>query len=190
MEANAVVMDAPESADHETNEYAAEMERHMPQGNEPTDQELRADYLLEKMAEEQEKLDHLNEFTERRIQMIRDHAEIEGLRIKRRMDWLESKVRMCVPYDAREFQSAYGKKSLKLPHGQLGYRSSKETVEIRDPAKALEFARANRIDIKVDEKVNKTPLHEWVKKSGEVPDLEECGFEIMPATDSFFVKVG
>jgi len=185
----AVRMLEPE-ADTETLAYAMELEAMLPEGDGPTVQELQADYLLEKMREEQAALRHLADFTERRVDMIRQHADIEGQKIQRRLDYLESKLRMCVPYDPDAFVSQYGKKSIKLPHGTIGYRSSKETVEIRDKDAALAFAKANGLDIKVTETVNKTPLLDYVKATGDVPDPDVCGFELVPGSDDFFVKAG
>lgn len=166
------------------------IEQSLPEGDGPTDQELRADYLLEKLAELQAEMDHLDEFTARRSQMVQDHREGEAARIQRRMDYLNDRVRACVPYDPAVFQSTYGKKSIKLPHGTLGYRSSKETVEISDKDKVLGFAKAHGIEVKVSETVNKTPILEWVRTNGEVPDPEVCGFALVPGSDDFYVKVG
>jgi hypothetical protein len=191
MEANKVGALLPEREhDPEALAYAMDVEGAMPEGEGPTVLELQADYLLEKLAEESAAMAHLNDFTERRIQMIRDHAEIEGNKIRGRVEWLEARLRRCVPYDPAGFQEAYGKKSLRLPHGTLGYRSSKESVQIADKDKALEFARSHGIEIKVTESVNKTPLLDYVRTTGDMPDPEVCGFELVPPTDDFFVKAG
>lgn len=167
-----------------------EIEGRLPDGDGPTERELRADYLLETLAELQAELDHLDEFTARRIQMVQDHRDTEAARIQRRMDYLSDRVRACVPYDPAVFASEYGKKSIKLPHGSLGYRSSKESVAITDKEVALAFAKANGIEVKVTEAVNKTPLLDYVKATGEIPDPDVCGFELVPGSDDFFVKAG
>jgi hypothetical protein len=179
-----------QTAAYTADPWESEVEAMLPEGDGPTVQELQADYLLEKMAEELAALLHLADFTERRVEMIRQHAEIEGQRIQRRLDYLESKLRMCVPYDPAQFEKQYGKKSLKLPHGTLGYRASKESVWITDKDKALSFARSHGLEIKFTESVNKTPLLDYVRTTGEVPDPEECGFELVPPSDDFFVKAG
>lgn len=167
-----------------------EVESGLPNGDGPTDRELRADYLLETLAELQAELAHLDEFTARRIQMVQDHRDTEAARIQRRMDYLSDRVRACVPYDPAVFASEYGKKSIKLPHGTLGYRSSKETVQIADKEKALAFAKAHGLEIRVTEAVNKTPLLDYVRATGDIPDPDVCGFELVPGSDDFYVKVG
>lgn len=170
--------------------WEEEVEARLPEGEGATVQELQADYLLEKLADEQAALDHLREFTDRRIQMIRDHAESERLKIMRRVEYLETRIRMCVPTDPEQFQRAYGKKSIRLPHGTLGYRSGREKVEVCDITRAVQWAKANGVEVIVSEQVHKPALADALKKTGEIPDPEECGFALVRAEDAFYVKVG
>lgn len=170
--------------------WQLEVEAGLPQVEGPSNAELQADYLLERLGELTEQLRRIDDFTKRRIQMIEDHGREEGGKIQRQIAWLEEKVRFCVGHDPVRFEKEYKKKSIKLPHGQVGYKSSRETVEIQNPDVALAFAKVHGLEIKVTEKVNKTPLLEWVRANGEVPDPEKCGFELVPPSDSFFVKVG
>lgn len=167
-----------------------EVERDLPAGDGPTERELRADYLLETLAGLEAELAHLDDFTARRIQMVQDHRDAEAARIQRRIDYLGERVRGCVPYDADTFAREYGKKSIRLPHGTIGYRAARESVDIADGAKAVAWAKAHGVETRVVETVNKTPLLDYVKATGDVPDPDVCGFELVPGSDDFFVKAG
>lgn len=173
---------APEPA------FVEEVAAGLPAGDDLTAAELRVDYLLEKIAEERTRLDHLEEFTRRRMDMILEHKSMEAGKIERRLAWLESRVREHMPFDAASFRKHYGAKSHRLPHGQIGYRASRASVEITDPAKALAFAKARGLEIKVSESVNKTPLLESVMRDGEEPNPETDGFRFVPPQDEFFVN--
>jgi len=173
-----------------TDEWASWIEANMPQGEDQTAGELRADYLLEQIAEAEAAMAHLNDFTERRIAMIRDHGTAESQKIQNRIDWLASRVRQLVPMDAERFEATYGKKSLNLPNGKIGFRAVQPTVEIHDAAKALDFAKANGLDVTVKESVGKKPLIQYVKDTGTLPDEMEAGFEWVDGYDSFFCKAG
>ena len=158
----------------------------LPAGDDLTAAELRVDYLLEKAAEERTRLDQLEEFTARRVAMIVEHKSAEASKIEKRLAWLESRIREHIPFDAASFRKHYGAKSHRLPHGQIGYRASRATVEITDPAKALAFAKARGLEVKVSESVNKTPLLESVMRDGEEPNPETDGFRFVPPADEFF----
>jgi hypothetical protein len=78
----------------------------------------------------------------------------------------------------------YGKKrSYSLPKGTVGYRESKEGIEVIDAAAALAFAVRVRI-ARMEPKVGKTELHAYFKAHRKVPD----GCEVRPATDKFYVE--
>lgn len=160
----------------------------LPSGEDLTASELRCDYLLEKLSEEHGRLGHLCEFSDRRVQMVREHQAIEAGKLERRIAWLESQIRAHTPGDAERFKTLYGRKSLALPHGKVGFKASGGGIEITDSAKVLAFARKHGLEIKTTHTVNKTPLQEWVQKNGEEPDPETDGFMVVPAADQFFVK--
>ena len=169
-------------------EWESWIDENMPKGDDLTAAELRADYLLEKQTEAEAQLAHLRDFTARRIAMIADHGAAEAAKIEGRIGYLSSKLRVLVPMDAEKFTATYGKKSLNLPHGKLGFRAVQPTVEIHDAGKALAFAKANGLDVTVKESVGKKPLIQYVKTSGALPDEMEAGFEWVDGYDAFFAK--
>lgn len=177
-------VDVPEPVDEE---WALWIDEHMPQGDDLTAAELRADYLLEKVNEAEAEVARLDDFTARRVALIREHADVERGKLERRIGWLASKVRGLVPMTADEFKATYGKKSLNLPHGKLGFRAVRATVEIHDPVKALAFAKANGLDVSVTEKVGKKPLIAYVTETGDVPG-EDAGIEWVDGYDAFYHK--
>lgn len=168
--------------------FVGEVAAGLPAGEDLTSAECRVDYLMEKLSEEAKRAEHVADFTARRVQMVCDHAEVETAKIRKRMAWLESRIREHLPLDAASFKKTYGAKSHRLPSGQVGYRASRATVEIVDPTKALAFAKAEGLEVKVTEVVNKTPLLEHVMRSGAEPDPERDGFAFVPPVDSFFVS--
>lgn len=169
-------------------EFADELARAgLPDGDTRTERELRLDYLLEKIRAERQEIQQVEAFTERRVKMIRDHCERETAKHRRRIAWLEDQARKCVPLDAERFQKEYGKKSVNLPHGKVGYRHKSETVEIEDTSKALEWVKENGIDFSVSERVTKTPVLDWIREHGEVPP-PESGIELVEGYDDFYVS--
>lgn len=185
-ELNEQAMEAP----HEPEDMAfvVEVASHLPAGDDLTSSELRVDYLLEKLSEEHARLTQLIDFSDRRVQMIREHQATEAGKIERRCSWLESQIRAHTPGDAARFKFLFGKKSVSLPHGTIGFKASGGGIDITDSEKALAFARKHGLEIKTTYSVNKTPLGEWVKKSGEEPDPERDGFTVLPTVDLFYVK--
>lgn len=188
MEAHAVGTVGVEPTMEET-EFAQAIEAALPEGEGFTDNQLRVDYLLEKIAEEHAKASAVAEFTTRRMQMVRDHGEREIGQHHRNVRYLESKIRAAVPSTGRGMQEVFGKKSLTLPHGTVGYRASSETIVVEDPAKALAWAKAEGLEITVKESVGKTPLHAYIQRTGLIPELEECGFRLEPGGERWYVKV-
>jgi hypothetical protein len=188
MEASLKALDQADAVDREVTDFALEVEAGLPTGEDLTAAECRADYLLEKLAAETERLGRLKEFSERRIRMIREHQEAEGRRLAGRIRWLQDQIRANLPATAVDFRAIYGAKSASLPHGRVGFRASRATVEITDPAKALAFAKARGLAVKVVESVGKTPLIDYVKRTGEEPDPETDGVQLVPAHEEFFVS--
>lgn len=169
-------------------EFADELARAgLPEGDTRTEREVRADYLLERIRDERAEIEHIEEVADRRIQMIEKWEADETAKHRRRIAWLESQVRNCVPLDARRFQEEYDAKSVKLAHGRVGYRRKNETVEIEDRDKALEWVKENGIEFSVSERVTKTPILDWIREHGEVPP-PESGIELVEGYDDFYVS--
>lgn len=174
--------------DHELIAFVGEALAGLPEGEDLTGAELRVDYLLEKLAAEQERIIGLEAFTKRRVDMVMAHKVTEMAKLEKRVAWLESRIREHLPFDAASFKRHYGAKSARLPHGQIGYRAQRATVEIVDHGKALAYAKARGLEIKVVESVNKTPLFEEVVRTSMDPDPMVDGFRFVPARDEFFVS--
>lgn len=176
-----------EQPDTELAAFAHEVEAELPDGDGLVGlAEARADYLLERIARERARQDRIHGAAALRVKMIRDNEADECGKVERRIAYLESQVRVQLPGDAGRFKAVYGKKSVSLPHGQIGFKQHRATVEIVDPAKALAFAQAHGLEIRVTQSVNKTPLIEHVMRNSEDPNPETDGFEFVPARDEFF----
>lgn len=173
---------APEAA------FVVDVLAALPSGDGLTASELRVDYLMEKLSDEAKRLEAVEEFTARRVQMVRDHGEAETAKIAKRMAWLESKIREHLPLDAAGFRKHYGAKSHRLPHGQVGYRKHPATVEIVDFTEAMTWARENGVQPTETIKVTlpKAAILEWIKLMGEMPP--ENAIRYVDATDEFFVS--
>lgn len=169
-------------------EYAGEVERELPEGEGATAIALRVDYLLQRIQEEGQHVARVAAFTARRIQMIEEHAERETETHRKRIEWLESRVRLHVPSSGEQMEKHFGKKSMSLPHGTVGYRSCAESIAILDAQKALTFAKQQGLSVTVKESVNKGPLHDFIRETGEIPDPDVCGFKLEPGAEHFSIR--
>lgn len=185
-DARVLLKDSSVGLDPETAAFEGEVVAGLPDGDDLTGAELRVDYLLEKLAAEHERIIGVEAFTKRRVEMVLAHKATELAKLAKRVEWLESKIREHMPLDSVGFKKQYGAKSHRLPHGQIGYRSSRATVDIVDPVRALEFAKARGLEISVTERVNKTPLLDYVRETGDYPD--DAGFTVVEPSDEFFVS--
>lgn len=168
--------------------FEREVKQDLPEGEAVGMAEARVDYLLQRAAAEKQRIERIQAAAKARVQMIQNHAAEEVAKVERRLAYLESVVRLQLPGDGARFKFLYGAKSLKLPHGQVGFKQHRATVDIVDPAKALAFAQAHGLEIRVVQSVNKTPLIEHVVRTSEDPDPETDGFAFVPARDAFFLQ--
>jgi len=77
------------------------------------------------------------------------------------------------------------RRSVVLPHGTIGFRRVKESLDIIDPDRALAAAKRDiPAAVKVVERLVKTPIYEHLKTTGELLD----GCELRAAEDRFYVK--
>jgi len=77
------------------------------------------------------------------------------------------------------------RKSLVLPHGTLGFRAGRESLEVWDEDKASEWARVNCPDaLAIYVRVKKTPLIAHIKATGEEPP----GCRLVKPDEVFYVK--
>lgn len=168
--------------------YEQEVEESLPQGEGSASVRLRVDYLLEKVAEEKARIREVEEFTARRIEMIRTHGDDEVAKLQRRVSFLESRIRLHLPFEGEAFKREFGKKSLDLPSGKVGYRAVAPTVTIEDAEKAIRWAEEKRIEVSRKEvkTLNKTPVLEWIAKTGELPPAD-C-IDYVDGFDRFYIE--
>lgn len=158
-----------------------------------TDREQLLDHYLEKLAELERQAAHNEEVADRRRQMIDRWLDEENARLRRQKERLEEKVRRLVPHTVDGFQDVFRvkKKSRNLPHGRVGFQSTRDTVEVVDQDKALEWAEDSCPDaIKVKRSVLKTPIKAMLQEggvlsTGEPCDPEENGLRFEPGQDTF-----
>lgn len=170
----------------------------MPEGEELSAVDARLDYLLEKITERRKDVAHAQEVAERRMDMIRSWLTEETAKAEREIEWLEKQIRLSFPQTVDQLRSERDtkKKSVSLPHGTIGFRSSQDTVDVVDEEKALRWAEDSCPDaIKVKRRVLKTPIKKMLAEggvltTGEPLDPEENGLQFVPGSDSFYVKVG
>lgn len=182
-------MSAPDiigEADSDLDEFMERIGLEAPAGDAQSDVDARIDYLLEQLAQIGEQIASNDDVARRRMDMIRDWQQGENAKLERKAEWLRGEVAALVP-GPDDFRRIYGKKSRTLPNGSVGYRASRDTVEITDASAALEYAREHGLEIRITERVNKTPLIEHAQQTGT---MEGDGWEFVPGSDSFFVKAG
>lgn len=175
--------------DLELARFRSEVERELPPARGVVGEaEARADYLLERLAREHALMERTRGAAKLRIEMIKANEAEELRKIENRCGWLEAKIRTHMPGDGARFKAVYGKKSVAMASGEVGFRLHPASVEITDPQKALAYAKANGLEVKVTETVNRTPLKEHV-----IRDLDRCepipetdGFKFVPARDEFY----
>lgn len=147
---------------------------------------VRVDFLLEKRAEIEREIARNEDVARRRIQMIESWRDEENTVLGRQIEWLDRRI----TDHAAAFQLGENgnKKSRRLPHGQVGFRKTRDTVEIEDMELAVSFAEAH--DLPIKKEVNKTPLIEFVQSTGEEPNPETDGFRFVPGEEpgQFYIK--
>lgn len=155
--------------------------------DEPGDRAQRDAYLdryLEALAGLEKSIAENRRVAENRKAMIDRWLSSENERAEREAAWLRRQIEaFAAGYD-------YGKKrSRNLPHGTFGVRKAPDQVVITDPAKALEFAEGNGVEIRVVREVQKKPLAAFVAEHTDFqPDPEEDGWEIAPGAEQFYIK--
>ena len=151
-----------------------------------TDTEARLDWLLERIANRQAEIATNNAIADRRKLQIEDWRQGENAKIERSIDWFNSQIRQLVPIEPTEFEQQFGKRSRTLPFGTIGYRKMPDTIEVFNPERALEWAKARGQETKIipaSETVSKTVLKAALKQHTD-PD----GFEVIRGLDEFYVK--
>ena len=152
---------------------------------ERSDLDVRLDWLMEKLARAQGLVAQNDGVAKERHGHIEDWRQGENAKLGRQISYLEWCIRELMPPDQQTFEKAYGQKSRALPFGVVGYRKSPDTIEVFDEARALEWARLHKLEIKVKESVSKTDLKRAIQHTEDPPD----GFQLVPGTSELFIKV-
>lgn len=148
-----------------------------PVSDDATTTDVVLDHYLEQLREREAEIARNREVAERRKAMIDQWLSDALAGHEREAKWLRQQIEAF----ARDYD--FGRrKSRSLPHGTIGYRARPDTLEIVDPAAALAFAKAYGLETK--ETVNKTPLLQYFKAGGVVPD----GCEYVEGAETFYVR--
>lgn len=149
---------------------------------------VRVDFLLERRLETEREIERNAEVARRRIQMIESWRDEENTVLERQIEWLDRRI----TDHAAAFQLGENgnKKSRRLPHGEVGFRKTRDTVEIEDQELAVSFAESHGVEVKVVRSVNKKPLIEWCQSTGKEPNPETHGFRFVPGEEpgKFYIK--
>lgn len=153
------------------------------------------DWLLEKLVELTRKEVELLEFAECRKAVVDRWLEDQMRTVHGTRTHWERQLKMNVPRTAKGLQEAAKlgkKKSLSLPHGVIGFRSTKHGLDLLDLTKALEWCERNGVDPRIKKELDKkaalAKVQEQVKATGEIPDPEDDGLLYQEARDEFFIK--
>lgn len=148
----------------------------------PTEDDLTSidttvDYYFELIREREAEIARNSEVAARRAAIIEAWKVDANRPHQREIQWLLVTIEgLTRSYD-------YGKKRTRsLPHGEFGLRRQPESINIVDMPAAVAFAKANDLEIK--ESVLKTPLHDYLERTGVIPD----GVELVAAYDKFFAR--
>lgn len=135
--------------------------------------ESKADWVIKKITAVDDEIDRLEEQHRRRVKQLENEKTFFEERFSRE---LEAFVKANL--DGR-------KKSIDFPHGRAGFRKSRETIEIVDKDRNLEWAKKNCPNaVRKREYTTKTEQVKHLKETGELP----VGCELKPSQNRFFVK--
>lgn len=147
--------------------------------DDPVNTDVVIDHYLAALADREAEMARNAQVFTRRVAMLEGWLKDVNASAEREAKWLRQQIEAF----ARDYD--FGKKkSRALPHGTIGYRASRETLEITDMDAAAAFAVERGLETKVA--VNKTPLLECFRKDGIVPD----GCEYVAGGDHFYIRVG
>lgn len=158
--------DAPVVPDVEVVADAEEAEAFKPNTAE------KADWVLGKIAD-----------SRARAARIRENAEAMAREQERQAEGLEWRYGAALEAFARQQIAGSKRKSLRLYHGVLGYRTRPASVSLTDPAAALAWARES-LPAAVVETLDKKALTAVLLDTGEAVPF--AAFQ--PAEDVFYIK--
>lgn len=120
--------------------------------------DVQIDRMLERVADVNDEAARLQMVYRARMEMMQSALDEQLTVLARRRGFYEEQLRLiALAYDMK------GKKSVSFPHGVIGFRAKRTTVELVDADAALAFAKEHSIEYKVTESLNKTPVIEFIK---------------------------
>ncbi len=115
--------------------------------------------------------------------LVRDNAELMARTCERQADALEWKYGAALQTWLRAEIDGGKKKSVRLYHGVLGYRTKPAAIHVTNPAAALAWARES-LPAAITEALDKKALTEALLTNGESVPFAD----FQPAEDVFYIK--
>ncbi len=136
---------------------------------------LMADKLLAAISVIEQKAEEVNKLADDETKIIEEYRAKELERLEKKRLWLS--------FNLENFMRGTGEKTLRLPHGILKLRNSRERVTVVDMSNFLEVAGELGLLRKIPESYapDLTALLEYVKRTGSLPQ----GVEMIPSEAKF-----
>ena len=136
---------------------------------------LRADQLLSAIAVLEAQVDDANRLADDEIKLVEEYRTMELARLNKKISWLA--------WNAEQFIRSTGEKTIRLPHGIIKLRMSRERIEITDLQRFLNV-KANQRFLKIIPESYQPELqvvHSHIKATGELP----VGVNLIPGEVKF-----
>lgn len=158
-----------------------------------TDRELLIDYYMEKTQALELRAGMNRELRDRRVRVEDDWLEDENRKLRSQTEWLEQKILLNMPGDLKAFQKEFAlskrQKSRKLPHGQVGFRSGRDTVSVPNQPLAVDWAMRCGVSVRVETTLLAREVKRYIDRTGDIPELETDGIVFVPGTEKRYVAV-
>lgn len=150
-----------------------------------------ADWALQKIAEHQALMAENERLFQAKLERLEAAIAKEKLRLEeinkgpaRDSEFLTNHLRLFAELSRDTILKGSRKKSRALPSGTIGWRTKPASLEVKDEAKMLAWARAQKDTRLLRLKPAWSVIKERCLKTGEIPD----GCEAIPEVEVFEVK--
>ncbi|HTY39352.1 MAG TPA: host-nuclease inhibitor Gam family protein [Bacteroidota bacterium] len=136
---------------------------------------LRADQLLFAVAELESQMFEVNELVDKETKLLEGYRSNELSRLEKKRSWLV--------FNLDGFMRSTGQKTVRLPHGELRLRKSKDRIVVVALDKFLEIGKRLGLVRTVPESVSPDiqAVLNRIKTTGEIPQ----GIEFIPGEAKF-----